>query len=221
MAQFDWDQYPRVFEASRDEVVRGIGELVAKLCADPARRPPSDILEQEDAIAEAVRGQFPTQFADEFEGWLEAGTAFGSALQAGNVRRISTAFRTAWDGLYDLWMRLVTFLPFLLMTSVNRLPQGVIKEHSGKDLREAIKNYEDFYARNDELQRERDQRMLITNLLKFYPRLDAAHVLGEAFVFHSLLAPAGGFAGLFPPLFEAHLEFILSVLYQVHLAELG
>jgi hypothetical protein len=221
MAPCDWERYPGLFEGSRDQIVLKIGDLVARMYGDPARRPPADIIEREAEIAAAVRAQFPTQFADEFEGWLEASAEFWRAIQAGNLRSMSTSFRIAWDRLYDLWVRLVTFLPFLLMTSVNRLPPDIIRAHAGRDLREAIKNYDDFYTREDDLQRERDQRLLIANLLKFYRRLDAAGALGEAFVFHPILAGSGGLAGLFPPRFESHLEFIQQVRNHVQHAELS
>ena len=221
MTQGDWERYLDVFERSSDAVVVAVGQQLAKVYRDPKLAPPTESLQQADDIALAVRTQFPTQFAEGFEGWVGASQAFSDALQAGDAGKISVAFQSAFGRLYHLWMRLVNFLPFLLMISVNRLKSDLVKEHAGKELKAALQNFDRFYAREDEQQREGDQRRLIENLLKFYRRLDTAEILGEEFVFHPLLGPVGGFGALFPTRFEAQLELIQEVRNKVQHDELA
>ena len=221
MTPGDWERFLNALAHSPDRGVAKAGRLLARAFRTPALRPPADIFDQRDAIYAAVRTYYPTPFAAGFERWRETTQRFSETLQGGDAEATSDSFAAAFDRLYDLWKRAINFLSFLLMISVNRQRPDVVHQHAGDKLATAIALYRSFYEAADDRQRESDQRELVATLLALFRRLDERGVLGKELIFHPILRDAGGFAGLFPPRFEAHLLVIQQMRNRVEHNDLG
>src|SRR5262249_18259014 len=139
------------------------------------------------------------------QNWIAQDELFTTALATQNDIKIAQAYRTAFDALWQNWLRIVHFFPFILMVSVNRLNRAAVKQHAAEDLSKALFHYEIFYRPvAAEEKREADQRKLLQSLLKLFRKLSRQNVLGDEFFLKPALADHA-FADLFPERFDAEI----------------
>jgi hypothetical protein len=203
---YDWQADLQILTASSDEVVARVGGLI-KDALGPRPSELSALAGQRDAVLASVRASFPSPFADGVQRWVEATERL--QLTLGQVdedrlgeERVSAAFGAVMNDLAELWRRLTSFLPFVFMTTVNRLDPDRARALGGRILEEALEHYERFYFTQGDQQAESERRLLLDALLRLFRQLDRQAALGPAFVLNPLAREAGGFEQLIPPRFD-------------------
>ena len=188
-------------------------------------RPRDDTIGSERDLVAAVRAVFPTPFARKFIGWIDADTEYREALVRATDATLdaeqrdraelaaSRRFHEAFSAIWTCWRQIVHFLPFILMASLRRLDDDVLKNHAARELAHALHYYKTFYEKYDkERVREADQLHLLLSLIKLLRRMSQVGVLSEHFVFARLVTePAQGFSQVFPERFDASMRLIQQV----------
>src|ERR1700720_2389184 len=165
---------------SGDSVVTEVARHLAEIFDSSTRRPAGGLLERRDEIAKAVRQWFPIRFADTFLNWIEQDRNFDASLKAGDDLQVAQAYRNAFDAIWQNWLRIVHFFPFILMVSINRLRREDVTQNAAEELASALHHYNLFYhpAESRE-QKEADQRDLLISLLKLFRALSKKSNLGD------------------------------------------
>ncbi len=206
---------------SGDAELAETARLLAAVFDSSALRPPEELLARREEIYAAVRATFPTPFVEKFEAIVSEQEEFWKSVESGNQALISSGFKSAFDNLWTAWRRIVHFLPFILMVSINRLNRESVREHAGKELARALYHYGVFYHPSERQdQREADQRELLIALLELFRQLSHKRLLNAEFFLHPLVGPKG-FAGLFPDRFDAHLLLFQQIRNKVVHRQLG
>jgi hypothetical protein len=206
---------------SGDAELAETARLLAVVFDASTLRPPEDLLARRDEIYDAVRATFPAPFVEKFEAIVTEQEAFWNSVKTGNQALTSSAFKSAFDNLWTAWRRIVHFLPFILMVSINRLNRESVREYAAKELARALYHYGVFYHPSEKQdQREADQRELLIALLELFRQLSHKRLLNAEFFLHPLIGPKG-FAGLFPDRFDAHLLLFQQIRNKVVHRQLG
>ncbi len=197
---------------SGDSVVTEVARLLAEVFDSSTRRPAVGLLDRRDDIAKGVRQWFPIRFADTFLNWIEQDRNFDASLQAGDDLQVAQAYRNAFDAIWQNWLRIVHFFPFILMVSINRLRREDVTQNAAEELASALHHYDLFYhpAESRE-QKEADQRDLLISLIKLFRALSKKSKLGDEYFFRPLLHQGRDFAALLPERFDAELLLIQQI----------
>lgn len=191
--------------ASDDREVCSVGKRLQELFGSARNAPAVTILTQRKRIEDEVLRLMPTPFALQFRGWKRNRTAFVAAARAGDEERGSDAWRAAFLNLYDCWLQVLRFTPFIFLSAANRLREP-IQKHAQPQFAKALALYAKRYLPPESgRQTEADQRDLLGALLEVFRVLDRAGALDERFVLAPLLQRAGSFEALFPRRVEAEL----------------
>ena len=191
--------------ASDDREVCSVGKRLQELFGSTRRAPSASILTARKRIAADVQRFMPTPFAEQYRAWTRNRASFVAAVRAHDEEGGSEHWRAAFLNLYDCWLQILRFTPFIFLSAANRLREP-IQQHAQVPFAKALVLYAKRYLPAEGgRQTEADQRDLLGALLDVFRVLDAAGALDERFVFAPLLRPAGSFEALFPRRFEAEL----------------
>ena len=186
--------------AGGDEVVTRAVAMLAEHFRSSSKSPRVGGLSENADLAAAVHHSFPTPFAEEFGRWVAAST--NPALDE------DRSFANAFNDLREMWRQLTSFLPFIFMTTLNRISFGRLDAETARLLGMAITRYREFYLVEQQRQNEATRFDLLKYLLQLFRRLDHQGILGNAFVLAPLARARGGLAELIPERFEAQLELL-------------
>lgn len=192
-------------------MLQDAGNLLKEVFNSPAKRPPAESFTGRDQIAGFVHADFPRRFSDTFDNWLEQDEAFRQSIEGGKETAVAQAYRTAFDALWQNWLRIVHFFPFILMVCINRLNRATVKEHAADELGKAIYLYEIFYSPPESTdKREADQRLLLSALLALFRKLGRAGVLGPDFFLSPVLG-GRSFPEVFPDRFDGEILLLQQI----------
>ncbi len=194
--------------ASDDREVCAVAERLQGLFGSARNAPDAAILAARKRIeAEALR-LMPTPFALEFHAWMRHRRAFAAALRARDERAGSEAWRAAFLSLYDCWLQILRFTPFIFLSAANRLREP-IQKYAQPHFAKALALYEKRYLPPErDQQAEADQRELLAALLKMFRLLDRLRALDERFVLAPASRAAGSFEQLLPRRFDEELRLL-------------
>ncbi len=217
----NFDQVRNTLKDSPDEVVARLANKLGAVFGRPGLHPPLSAWESRADLAARVDRSFPPQFALSFHRWRDDCVTFEAAIQDGDAAQVSRAFAVAFDGLYDLWKRVLDFCPFVFMLSANRLNRDAVRLEAEDELAQAMGWYQAFYYTPADQQKESDQRKLLESLLSLFRTLCAKRVPGPEFPLQPLLHPPEDFTSFIPVRFEHEIRLIQEVRNDVVHHELG
>lgn len=188
-------------------------------------RPLPETVDREGELVKAVFETFPTPFARKFAGWVDLDDELSATLEqlADDIadpevrdrieRRARLRFRNSLLEIETCWRQIVHFMPFILMATLRRMNDDVLRQYSGEELAKALHYYNTFYGRYDtERQREADQQHLLVYLIRLFRKLRRSAGLDEAAIFATTIGrTASGFADLFPERFDASMRLLQQV----------
>ena len=206
MPPVDFASIKSALLASGDSVVTEVARHLAEVFDKSTRRPPAALLERRDEIAEVVRRWFPIRFTDTFQNWIQQDRNFAASLAAGDDLQVAQAYRNAFDAIWQTWLRIVHFFPFILMVSINRLRREDLTRNAAEELASALHHYDLFYQpAGSREQKEADQRDLLISLLRLFRTFSKKSKLGDEYFFRPLLTEGRDFSALLPERFDAEL----------------
>lgn len=197
--------------ASDDREVCSVGKRLQELFGSSRRAPDVTILTARKRIDADVQRFMPTPFAEQFRAWTRNRASFIAAVRARDEEGGSEHWRAAFLNLYDCWLQILRFTPFMFLSAANRLREP-IQQHAQAPFAKALVLYAKRYLPAEAgRQTEADQRDLLGALLDVFRVLDAAGALDDRFVFAPLLRRAGSFEDVFPRRLEAELLLLQVV----------
>src|SRR5262245_33720028 len=113
MSKSDFSQILTQLQNSNERVLMTAAHLLGQVFNSSVKRPPEDLTSRRDDIAASVRQFFPIRFADTFQNWTAQDELFQTALATEDDIKIAQAYRTAFDALWQNWLRIVHFFPFI------------------------------------------------------------------------------------------------------------
>ena len=180
----DFEQTRTLLLATNDQQVGKLVGLLEKVFRPARFRPDAGILARERAVIDEAKAVFPAPFAIKFSFWADRLTAelnvAAEALRnadadADDMRReelemmLRLRFRAAALQLEACWKQIVHFLPFILIASLRRLHDDVIRREGAQLLGRVLRSYNAFYVKHEiERQLEADQYHLLVALLKLF-----------------------------------------------------
>jgi hypothetical protein len=223
------------FELARGRLLEGGDTEVAKVARildavfrSSKFRPANETLSQERELIDAVRTTFPTPFARKFAGWVDLNDElqvsidqFEAATDASRRERLEQRarlrFRNALLEIETCWRQIVHLMPFILMATLRRLSDDVLRQYAGEELAQALHYYNTFYGRYDtERQREADQLHLLVYLVRVFRKLRRSAGLDETALFAIAVGRTEtGFVDLFPDRFDASMRLLQQIRNRV------
>ena len=223
----------RLLSSGDSEIVKTV-RLFDEVFRKSTLRPREPFSSLDPAMLEKICATFPAPFArkvlildkafhalpDAYDAWQSSGD---DPLEREMLAaQVSSGFLAVFNGIWNCWMQIVRFLPFVLIAMLGRIDDDTLRRYAAHQLARALFHYKTFYGKiSDSRHREADQLHLLRFLLGVFRHLSDEGYLTEDFFLAPLqAASADGFNGVFPARFDACMRIIQGVRNRVQHGEI-